>query len=117
MHVQYVRELLDNKILQAIIWVDTRDMASDGLTKGTVPRDLLHQHMLGNVHLTHTPEMWITKKVDQIFDAATLTDDSDVAAYVKSHAPGCLPSFLCMLIDSAVRPGDPGAQPSSPHRN
>ena len=59
--------------------------------------------------------MWITKKVDQIFDATTLADDSDVAAYVKSHAPGCLPSFVYMLIDIAARLEDSGVHSSSPH--
>ena len=39
-HVQYLRELLDNRVLQSLVWLDTRDMTADGLTKGAVPRDL-----------------------------------------------------------------------------
>ena len=38
-HVQFLRELLDHGVLAAIVWLDTRDMFSDGLTKGAVPRD------------------------------------------------------------------------------
>ena len=35
-HVQFLRELLDYGVLAAIVWLDTRDMLSDGLTKGSV---------------------------------------------------------------------------------
>ena len=37
-HVQYLRELLDKDVLQQIVWIDTRDMYADGLTKGAVQR-------------------------------------------------------------------------------
>ena len=33
MHVQYIRELLDTKVLSAIVCTDTRGMAADGTTK------------------------------------------------------------------------------------
>eukprot|EP00974_Lingulodinium_polyedra_P107906 10445877-Lingulodinium_polyedra.AAC.1 len=32
-HVQFVRELLDKRILHYLFWIDTRDMGSDGLAK------------------------------------------------------------------------------------
>ena len=35
-HVQFRRETLDRKTLISLIWIDTRDMVSDGLTKGAV---------------------------------------------------------------------------------
>ena len=34
-----MRELLDTKVLEALVWLDTRDMVADGLTKGSVDRD------------------------------------------------------------------------------
>ena len=37
-HVLYLRELLDAKVIQFLAWIDTRDMAADGLTKGAVGR-------------------------------------------------------------------------------
>ena len=40
-YVQYVRELLDEGILEILTWSDTRDMTADGLTKGTVDRNVL----------------------------------------------------------------------------
>ena len=43
-HIQYLRELLDRKVLRAMSWIDTRDMLSDGLTKGSVARDLLEYY-------------------------------------------------------------------------
>ena len=36
--VQAVREALEEKRLRTLYWVDTRDMVSDGLTKGAVDR-------------------------------------------------------------------------------
>ena len=36
--VQCMRELLDNKRLRRMWWIDTRDMISDGLNKGSVDR-------------------------------------------------------------------------------
>ena len=39
--VQSVRELLDLKRLQALHWIDTRDMLGDGLSKGSVQRDAI----------------------------------------------------------------------------
>ena len=53
MHVQYIRVLLDNHILKAIAWTDTRDMCADGTTKGSVERDLLHACMDGLSKITH----------------------------------------------------------------
>ena len=32
-HIQFLRELLDDGVLAAIVWLDTRGMWSDGLTK------------------------------------------------------------------------------------
>ena len=31
--LQYLRELLDHGVLDALVWVDTRDMLADGMTK------------------------------------------------------------------------------------
>ena len=52
-HVQYLRELLDKRIVRWLFWIDTRDMGSDGLTKGAVARTLQHQYMLGQMPLNH----------------------------------------------------------------
>ena len=46
-HIQYIRELLDTKVLDALVWLDTRDMVAGGLTKGSVDRDALHACMNG----------------------------------------------------------------------
>ena len=35
-HVQFTRELLDTGVLKDLLWIDTRDMSSDGSTKGRV---------------------------------------------------------------------------------
>ena len=48
-HIQYMRELLDKHMIRYLLWVDTRDMAADGLTKGAVARDALHEIMAGDM--------------------------------------------------------------------
>ena len=60
-HVQYLRELLDKRIISWMFWVDTRDMYSDGLTKGAVSRELLHLCMQGNMPFKHEFEQWRSK--------------------------------------------------------
>ena len=60
-HVHYLRELLDKGIIQGLIWIDTRDMGADGLTKGAVARDALHELMAGAMHLRHEWELWRSK--------------------------------------------------------
>ena len=60
-HVQLLRELLDHGALAAIVWLDTRDMISDGLTKGAVPRDALLQVMDGIYRLTQEAKIWRPK--------------------------------------------------------
>ena len=61
-HVQYLRELLDKSVLQYLFWIDTRDMTSDGLTKGAVSRELLHALMGGSMELKHEYEQWSCKR-------------------------------------------------------
>ena len=57
-HIQYIRGLLDTKVLQWIFWVDTRDMCADGLTKGSVQRDALHDLMSGRLTLERGTKGW-----------------------------------------------------------
>ena len=52
-HCLYLRELLDNDVLFALIWLDTRDMTSDGFTKGAVDRKALHDLMDGQINFQH----------------------------------------------------------------
>ena len=60
-HVQYLRELLDQQILDGILWTDTRDMIADGATKGAVDRSLLHECMAGNSCIRHEIKLWQPK--------------------------------------------------------
>ena len=55
-HVQYLRELLDKGILEQLIWIDTRDMYADGLTKGAVSRKAVAEIMSGTMTLRHECE-------------------------------------------------------------
>ena len=60
-HVQFVRELLDTKVLTALMWIDTRDMLSDGLTKGSVDRQALQDAMDGYHKFLHEFKVWSSK--------------------------------------------------------
>ncbi len=61
-HIQYLRELLDTRVLEALVWIDTRDMVADGLTKGAVDRTALHECMSGAWALQHDAKIWRTPK-------------------------------------------------------
>ena len=76
-HVQYLRELLDRKILSRLLWFDTRDMWSDGLTKGAVEREPLHEVMAGNVRLQHEHKEWSSKVATTKFASAHLQGGYD----------------------------------------
>ena len=60
-HVQFIRELLNHGTLRALGWLDTRDMISDGLTKGVVDRVALHLLMEGKLSFQHTVKIWSRK--------------------------------------------------------
>ena len=57
-HLLWLRELLDNDVLFAICWLDTRDMLADGLTKGAVERIALHDMMEGKLEIKHPAKLW-----------------------------------------------------------
>ncbi len=60
-HVQYLRELLGKQIIHFLVWLDTRDMGADGLTKGTVAREHLQLYMEGKMHIQHEYATWHSK--------------------------------------------------------
>ncbi len=74
-HVQFIRELLDTGVLKAFLWSDTRDISSDGLTKGSVERLLLHQLMEGFQRSKHECKVWspnLTKTSDTLIKEVNL---------------------------------------------
>ena len=60
-HIKYLRELLDNQVLRYLVWLDTRDMGSDGLTKGAIDRSQLHCIMNGLCEFKHAAKSWHAK--------------------------------------------------------
>ena len=40
-HLFWLRDLIDRKVLSHLQWADTRDMSSDGHTKGSIDREML----------------------------------------------------------------------------
>ena len=57
-HLLFIRELLDLGVLKALAWCDTRDMIADGLTKGSIDRDALHEAMEGTIKVSHEMKVW-----------------------------------------------------------
>ena len=57
-HLHYLREMLEYDVLRLLVWVDTRDMLADGLTKGSIDRTVLRDAMDGTVMLTHECKAW-----------------------------------------------------------
>ena len=64
-HLLFLRELLDKDVLHGIAWVDTRDMVSDGLTKGSVNRAALHELFSGKWTIHHPHEEWRSSRPRQ----------------------------------------------------
>ena len=51
-HLFWLRELLDRKVLSHLEWCDTRDMSSDCHTKGSIARDVILNLMKGMLSYT-----------------------------------------------------------------
>ena len=60
-YLQYLRELMEHRVLHALVWVDTRDMLADGMTKGAVERKDIHAVMNGDVKNSHQMKLWKPK--------------------------------------------------------
>jgi hypothetical protein len=52
-HVRGLRELHTKRLVEDIVWVDTRDMYADGLTKGAIKSDALRELMSGTLRIRH----------------------------------------------------------------
>ncbi len=64
-HCLYLRELLDNNVIWALIWQDTRDMLADGLTKGSGDRKAIHDCMEGTIEIHHECKPWRPKHLER----------------------------------------------------
>ena len=65
LHALYLRQMLDLGMVKCIVWIDTRDMLADGLTKGKVSRHALNNtcntgHWI-RVHID-TSKTWTAQK-------------------------------------------------------
>ena len=55
-HLLWLKEKLELGVITRLTWVDTRDMTSDGHTKGSVPRTLIRQIASGELKRTYPVE-------------------------------------------------------------
>ena len=53
--------MLDKQVLASFIWLDTRDMIADGLTKGSIDRSALESVCFGTMTTNNRIELWKTK--------------------------------------------------------
>ena len=58
-HLYWLRQLIDNQVLNHLQWADTRDMSSDGHTKGKIDRDMLLKVMLGEFQYKHETKLYL----------------------------------------------------------
>ena len=95
-HVQFLREWLDYDILTAMLWIDTRDMASDGLTKGTVDCAQLHEIMDGSFKLRQAAEIWKPKLRAGGQPTPVALDDNGetyIGEIISSYVVDCVEAF------------------------
>ena len=90
-HVQYLRELLDSRVLTALGWTDTRDMVADGTTKGAVDRQQLHTCMSGTNEIGHEVKLWKAKGKMHSVDLASAVSSAPVDS-----------ALVCSTVASAV---------------
>merc|ERR1711873_359240 len=103
-HAQYLRELLDKRILQHIFWIDTRDMAADGLMKGAVARDALHEFMEGHMQLRHEFEQWQCKHKEKPMQLSDSSNSSTAHTFFSiSHLCAHEHPYLQPLLFSTPR--------------
>ena len=57
-HLQFLRELLDKGVINSLYWIDTRDMAADGMTKGSIQRTAITSAMSGSIVFSHPYKCW-----------------------------------------------------------
>ena len=84
-HVQYMRELLDCRVITPIGRTDTRDMDADGARKGVVDRSLLHECMTGTSAIRHEVKLWRAKGNMYSIDLASASAAASAHA-ASSHA-------------------------------
>ena len=73
-----MRELIERGVLHAIVWLDTRCMLADGLTKGSVDRKELHAGMDGSWEIVDC-EVWRPTKRMHIVIGTTVVDEVSIA--------------------------------------
>ena len=66
-HVKALRHLLDNSNLQALSWIDNRDMIADGLTKGKPSREDMNS-VLNSGHWvrSHDVHYWAPRRAPTV---------------------------------------------------
>ena len=53
------KEMLDTKVIQAIGWVDNRDMVADPLTKGKTQRNIINSLLNSGTYISkHPVKLW-----------------------------------------------------------
>ena len=57
-HLFWLRELIDRKVVSHVQWADTRDMSSDGHTKGSIDREMLLKAMKGIYAYQHETKIF-----------------------------------------------------------
>ena len=61
-HLFWLRELLDRKVIEALEWCDTRDISADCHTKGSIDRDVILALMQGELIYNHEAKRYPVKK-------------------------------------------------------
>ena len=65
-HLLWLKDKLENNVVNSLIWCDTRDMTADGHTKGKIPRTLIHEIMNGTLTINHPREILTLRKHAEI---------------------------------------------------
>ena len=95
-HVQFVRGLLDQGTVRALIWLDTRDMIADGMTKGAVNRAAIENCMNGKIEIKHELKRWeplVRKPVESYYIAIPSLNDGSSEFVLLGNRAGTTTRF------------------------
>ena len=89
-HLLWIKAALVTGAIHALIWVDTRSMCADGLTKGAIDRAAIHALMDdGNWHIDQPPKVYVAPEVTKVLSSEN-QDNSRTLLVIPSLSPRSL---------------------------
>ena len=84
LHLLSVRNRMEIGVIRRLHWVDTRDMLADGLTKGGIDRELLHNVSNNSSFVIKHEALTHSKSPTPAVGSATTTSKEELGSGLES---------------------------------